>query len=164
MTSKSSFLWVNSEREEVKWSFEELGFLSRKVANILWGMWFAGETVRAVLLHVPKWWLLNVACMWTGEWRYWSLGCRKKIHRRYKKYAKLIWKKISRNMLLCSVQFSFCIEGELAVPTLETKWHCTRCWTDMVQFKHHPQLKPVKVEWLLSKARLDQIHYQCGRF
>jgi len=35
-------------------------------------------------------------------------------------------------MLLCPVQFIFCIE-ELAAPTQEPKWHCTRCWISMVQ-------------------------------
>ncbi|XP_061848675.1 acyl-coenzyme A synthetase ACSM3, mitochondrial isoform X1 [Colius striatus] len=63
-----AFWWVNDEGEEVKWSFEELGFLSRKAANIL------SETcglqredrVIAVLPRVPEWWLVNVACMRTG--------------------------------------------------------------------------------------------------
>ncbi|PKU43673.1 acyl-coenzyme a synthetase mitochondrial-like [Limosa lapponica baueri] len=63
-----AFWWVNDEGEEVKWSFEELGFLSRKAANILseaCGLQ-KGDRVIAVLPRVPEWWLLNVACMRTG--------------------------------------------------------------------------------------------------
>ncbi|XP_010161429.1 acyl-coenzyme A synthetase ACSM3, mitochondrial [Antrostomus carolinensis] len=63
-----AFWWVNDEGEEVKWSFEELGFLSRKAANILseaCGLQ-RGDRVIAVLPRVPEWWLLNVACMRTG--------------------------------------------------------------------------------------------------
>ncbi|XP_075292582.1 acyl-coenzyme A synthetase ACSM3, mitochondrial isoform X5 [Opisthocomus hoazin] len=63
-----AFWWVNDEGEEVKWSFEELGFLSRKAANMLseaCGLQ-RGDRVIAVLPRVPEWWLLNVACMRTG--------------------------------------------------------------------------------------------------
>ncbi|XP_054698795.1 acyl-coenzyme A synthetase ACSM3, mitochondrial-like isoform X1 [Grus americana] len=63
-----AFWWVNDEGEEVKWSFEELGFLSRKAANILSEVCGLqrGDRVIAVLPRVPEWWLLNVACMRTG--------------------------------------------------------------------------------------------------
>ncbi|NXI94615.1 ACSM3 synthetase, partial [Psophia crepitans] len=63
-----AFWWVNGKGEEVKWSFEELGFLSRKAANILseaCGLQ-RGDRVIAVLPRVPEWWLLSVACMRTG--------------------------------------------------------------------------------------------------
>ncbi|NWQ69953.1 ACSM3 synthetase, partial [Neopipo cinnamomea] len=63
-----AFWWVNEEGEEVKWSFEELGFLSRKAANVLseaCGLQ-RGDRVIAVLPRVPEWWLLSVACMRTG--------------------------------------------------------------------------------------------------
>ncbi|XP_071616482.1 acyl-coenzyme A synthetase ACSM4, mitochondrial-like isoform X6 [Heliangelus exortis] len=63
-----AFWWVNDEGEEVKWSFEELGFLSRKAANILTetcGLQ-RGDRVITVLPRVPEWWLLTVACMRTG--------------------------------------------------------------------------------------------------
>ncbi|NXB53155.1 ACSM3 synthetase, partial [Leucopsar rothschildi] len=63
-----AFWWVNDEGEEVKWSFEELGSLSRKAANVLseaCGLQ-RGDRVIAVLPRVPEWWLLNVACMRTG--------------------------------------------------------------------------------------------------
>ncbi|NXU06281.1 ACSM3 synthetase, partial [Buphagus erythrorhynchus] len=51
-----------------KWSFEELGSLSRKAANVLSGACGLqrGDRVIAVLPRVPEWWLLNVACMRTG--------------------------------------------------------------------------------------------------
>ncbi|NXR82549.1 ACSM3 synthetase, partial [Pycnonotus jocosus] len=63
-----AFWWVNAEGEEVKWSFEELGSLSRKAANVLsdaCGLQ-RGDRVVAVLPRVPEWWLLNVACMRAG--------------------------------------------------------------------------------------------------
>ncbi|KFV10495.1 hypothetical protein N340_02257, partial [Tauraco erythrolophus] len=63
-----AFWWVNDEGEEVKWSFEELGFLSRKAANILseaCGLQ-RGDRVIAILPRVPEWWLLNIACIRTG--------------------------------------------------------------------------------------------------
>ncbi|NXX92809.1 ACSM3 synthetase, partial [Centropus bengalensis] len=63
-----AFWWVNEEGEEVKWSFEELGFLSRKAANVLSEICGLqkGDRVIAVLPRVPEWWLLNIACMRTG--------------------------------------------------------------------------------------------------
>uniref|UniRef100_A0A8C9FYU3 medium-chain acyl-CoA ligase n=1 Tax=Pavo cristatus TaxID=9049 RepID=A0A8C9FYU3_PAVCR len=63
-----AFWWINDEGEEVKWSFEELGFLSRKAANILsetCGLQ-RGDRVLAVLPRVPEWWLLSIACIRTG--------------------------------------------------------------------------------------------------
>ncbi|NWT63909.1 ACSM3 synthetase, partial [Prunella himalayana] len=63
-----AFWWVNDEGKEVKWSFEELGSLSRKAANVLseaCGLQ-RGDRVVAVLPRVPEWWLLNVACMRAG--------------------------------------------------------------------------------------------------
>ncbi|XP_009897511.2 acyl-coenzyme A synthetase ACSM4, mitochondrial [Dryobates pubescens] len=63
-----AFWWVNDEGEEVKWSFEELGFLSRKAANILseaCGLQ-RGDKVMAVLPRVPEWWLMCIACIRTG--------------------------------------------------------------------------------------------------
>ncbi|NXH47806.1 ACSM3 synthetase, partial [Dicaeum eximium] len=63
-----AFWWVNDEGEEVKWSFEELGSLSRKAANVLseaCGLQ-RGDRVVAVLPRVPEWWMLNVACMRAG--------------------------------------------------------------------------------------------------
>eukprot|EP00076_Gallus_gallus_P027118 XP_015150275.1 acyl-coenzyme A synthetase ACSM3, mitochondrial [Gallus gallus] len=63
-----AFWWVNDEGEEVKWSFEELGFLSRKTANILseaCGLQ-RGDRVLAVLPRVPEWWLLSIACIRAG--------------------------------------------------------------------------------------------------
>ncbi|NXO19513.1 ACSM3 synthetase, partial [Oriolus oriolus] len=51
-----------------KWSFEELGCLSRKAANVLseaCGLQ-RGDRVIAVLPRVPEWWLLSVACMRAG--------------------------------------------------------------------------------------------------
>uniref|UniRef100_A0A803V622 medium-chain acyl-CoA ligase n=1 Tax=Ficedula albicollis TaxID=59894 RepID=A0A803V622_FICAL len=63
-----AFWWVNDKGEEVKWTFEELGSLSRKAANVLSGACGlqAGDRVIAVLPRVPEWWLLNVACMRAG--------------------------------------------------------------------------------------------------
>uniref|UniRef100_A0A669PNH6 medium-chain acyl-CoA ligase n=1 Tax=Phasianus colchicus TaxID=9054 RepID=A0A669PNH6_PHACC len=58
----------NGDGEEVKWSFEELGVLSRKAANVLSGACSlqCGDRVLLLLPRIPEWWLLNVACMRTG--------------------------------------------------------------------------------------------------
>ncbi|NXM95796.1 ACSM3 synthetase, partial [Sylvia borin] len=63
-----AFWWVNDKGEEVKLSFEELGALSRKAANVLSKVCGLqrGDRVVAVLPRVPEWWLLNVACMRAG--------------------------------------------------------------------------------------------------
>uniref|UniRef100_A0A8C3Q5H9 medium-chain acyl-CoA ligase n=1 Tax=Geospiza parvula TaxID=87175 RepID=A0A8C3Q5H9_GEOPR len=66
--SNPAFWWVNGEGEEVKWSFEELGFLSRKVANALTkecGLQ-KGDRLILVLPRIPEWWLVKVACMRAG--------------------------------------------------------------------------------------------------
>ncbi|XP_011385661.1 acyl-coenzyme A synthetase ACSM4, mitochondrial isoform X1 [Pteropus vampyrus] len=60
--------WVNGKGDEVKWSFGELGSLSRKAANVLTkscGL-ERGDRVAVILPRVPEWWLVNVACMRTG--------------------------------------------------------------------------------------------------
>ncbi|XP_053413739.1 acyl-coenzyme A synthetase ACSM4, mitochondrial isoform X2 [Nycticebus coucang] len=60
--------WVNGKGEEVKWSFRELGSLSRKAANVLTkpcGLQ-RGDRVAVILPRIPEWWLINVACMRTG--------------------------------------------------------------------------------------------------
>ncbi|XP_036134630.1 acyl-coenzyme A synthetase ACSM3, mitochondrial [Molossus molossus] len=60
--------WTSGSGEEVRWSFEELGSLSRKFANILTEACALqrGERVLAILPRVPEWWLANVACLRTG--------------------------------------------------------------------------------------------------
>ncbi|OBS60200.1 hypothetical protein A6R68_08680, partial [Neotoma lepida] len=63
--------WVNGKGDEVKWSFQELGSLSRKAANVLTkpcGLQ-RGDRVAVILPRIPEWWLINVACMRTGQ--YW---------------------------------------------------------------------------------------------
>ncbi|XP_059717640.1 acyl-coenzyme A synthetase ACSM3, mitochondrial-like [Haemorhous mexicanus] len=63
-----AFWWVNDKGEEVKWSFEEFGSLSKKTANVLseaCGLQ-RGDRIVAILPRVPEWWLLNVACMRAG--------------------------------------------------------------------------------------------------
>nr|XP_026258265.1 acyl-coenzyme A synthetase ACSM4, mitochondrial isoform X2 [Urocitellus parryii] len=60
--------WVNGQGDEVKWSFRELGSLSRKAANVLTkpcGLQ-RGDRVAVILPRIPEWWLINVACMRTG--------------------------------------------------------------------------------------------------
>ncbi|XP_069920874.1 acyl-coenzyme A synthetase ACSM4, mitochondrial [Oryctolagus cuniculus] len=60
--------WVNGRGDEVKWSFRELGTLSRKAANVLTkpcGLQ-RGDRVAVILPRIPEWWLVNVACMRTG--------------------------------------------------------------------------------------------------
>ncbi|XP_010221519.1 PREDICTED: acyl-coenzyme A synthetase ACSM4, mitochondrial-like [Tinamus guttatus] len=66
--SNPAYWWIDGKGEEVKWSFEELGFLSRKVANVLTkvcGMQ-KGDRIIVILPRIPEWWLVNVACMRTG--------------------------------------------------------------------------------------------------
>ncbi|XP_010140959.1 PREDICTED: acyl-coenzyme A synthetase ACSM3, mitochondrial-like [Buceros rhinoceros silvestris] len=60
--------WVDGAGGEVRWSFEELGVLSRKVANVLSGACGLqrGDRVILILPRVPEWWLVSVACMRTG--------------------------------------------------------------------------------------------------
>uniref|UniRef100_G3QYL2 medium-chain acyl-CoA ligase n=1 Tax=Gorilla gorilla gorilla TaxID=9595 RepID=G3QYL2_GORGO len=52
----------------MRWSFEELGSLSRKFANILSEACSLqrGDRVILILPRVPEWWLANVACLRTG--------------------------------------------------------------------------------------------------
>ncbi|NWV23660.1 ACSM4 synthetase, partial [Origma solitaria] len=63
-----AFWWVSGQGEEVKWSFGELGVLSRKAANVLGqecGL-RRGDRLVLVLPRVPEWWLLKVACVRAG--------------------------------------------------------------------------------------------------
>ncbi|XP_031451310.1 acyl-coenzyme A synthetase ACSM4, mitochondrial-like [Phasianus colchicus] len=66
--TNSAFWWISGNGEEVKWSFEELGFLSRKVANVLTKVCGLqkGDRVIVVLPRIPEWWLVNVACIRAG--------------------------------------------------------------------------------------------------
>uniref|UniRef100_A0A8D0GEA1 medium-chain acyl-CoA ligase n=1 Tax=Sphenodon punctatus TaxID=8508 RepID=A0A8D0GEA1_SPHPU len=63
-----AFWWVNDKKDEVKWSFKELGLLSRKAANVLSDPCSLqrGDRIIVILPRIPEWWLLNVACMRTG--------------------------------------------------------------------------------------------------
>lgn len=63
-----AFWWINGKGEEVRWSFEELGSLSRKFANILTEACALkrGDRVIVILPRIPEWWLANVACLRTG--------------------------------------------------------------------------------------------------
>ncbi|XP_066496515.1 acyl-coenzyme A synthetase ACSM3, mitochondrial-like [Tiliqua scincoides] len=60
--------WVGEEGQEVRWSFEELGLLSRKVANVLSGACnlHKGDRVIIILPRVPEWWTITVGCMRAG--------------------------------------------------------------------------------------------------
>lgn len=67
-SSLPALWWVNDHGTEVRWSFEELGFHSRKLANVLRQVCSLerGDRVFLILPRVPEWWLVNVACMRTG--------------------------------------------------------------------------------------------------
>ncbi|XP_058274080.1 acyl-coenzyme A synthetase ACSM3, mitochondrial isoform X1 [Hemibagrus wyckioides] len=60
--------WVNDRNEEIRWSFEELGFYSKKLANVLIDecRLVRGDRVLLILPRVPEWWLVNIACIRTG--------------------------------------------------------------------------------------------------
>ncbi|XP_031798238.1 acyl-coenzyme A synthetase ACSM3, mitochondrial isoform X10 [Sarcophilus harrisii] len=63
-----AFWWVNDNGEEVRWNFQELGSLSKKLANVLTescGL-KKGDRVIVILPAIPEWWLINVACLRTG--------------------------------------------------------------------------------------------------
>ncbi|XP_046884416.1 acyl-coenzyme A synthetase ACSM3, mitochondrial isoform X2 [Hypomesus transpacificus] len=67
-TPNPALWWVNDRREEIRWSFEELGFHSRRLANVLSGPCNLTKEDRVFLIlpRVPEWWLVNVACLRTG--------------------------------------------------------------------------------------------------
>nr|XP_004665464.2 acyl-coenzyme A synthetase ACSM3, mitochondrial isoform X1 [Jaculus jaculus]XP_044998783.1 acyl-coenzyme A synthetase ACSM3, mitochondrial isoform X1 [Jaculus jaculus] len=67
-SSNPAFWWINGNGGEVRWSFEELGSLSRKFANILTDACSLqrGDRVIVILPKIPEWWLANVACLRTG--------------------------------------------------------------------------------------------------
>ncbi|KAL8175461.1 UNVERIFIED_CONTAM: Acyl-coenzyme A synthetase acsm3, mitochondrial [Gekko kuhli] len=63
-----AFWWINGRGGEVRWSFEELGALSRKAANVLsdhCGL-RKGDRLVVILPRIPEWWLVTVACLRTG--------------------------------------------------------------------------------------------------
>ncbi|XP_043945440.1 acyl-coenzyme A synthetase ACSM3, mitochondrial-like [Protopterus annectens] len=66
--SNPALWWVSDQGDEIKWSFEELGYFSRKAANILSevGELKIADRVILILPQIPEWWLLNVACIRTG--------------------------------------------------------------------------------------------------
>ncbi|XP_075420705.1 acyl-coenzyme A synthetase ACSM3, mitochondrial isoform X2 [Tenrec ecaudatus] len=66
--SHPAFWWIDGHGEEVRWSFEELGSLSRKFANILTEACALqrGDRVITILPRIPEWWLANMACLRTG--------------------------------------------------------------------------------------------------
>ncbi|XP_038619726.1 acyl-coenzyme A synthetase ACSM3, mitochondrial isoform X2 [Tachyglossus aculeatus] len=64
-----AFWWINGSGDEVKWSFEELGSQSKKVANVLSQVCGLqkGDRVLLILPRIPEWWLVNIGCMRTGS-------------------------------------------------------------------------------------------------
>ncbi|XP_077172859.1 acyl-coenzyme A synthetase ACSM4, mitochondrial-like [Paroedura picta] len=66
--SNPAFWWIDGRGGEVRWSFEELGALSRKAARVLsdhCGLQ-RGDRIIILLPRIPEWWLVNVACIRTG--------------------------------------------------------------------------------------------------
>ncbi|XP_019397747.1 PREDICTED: acyl-coenzyme A synthetase ACSM4, mitochondrial-like isoform X5 [Crocodylus porosus] len=66
--SNPAFWWINGRGGEERWSFEELGFRSRKVANMLMEVCGLqkGDRLIVILPRIPEWWLVHVACIRTG--------------------------------------------------------------------------------------------------
>ncbi|KAM4829214.1 acyl-coenzyme A synthetase ACSM1, mitochondrial-like isoform 1-T4 [Thomomys bottae] len=63
-----AFWWVNSQGQELKWSFQELADLTRRTANVLTqtcGLQ-QGDHLALILPRVPEWWLVAVGCLRTG--------------------------------------------------------------------------------------------------
>ncbi|XP_062999545.1 acyl-coenzyme A synthetase ACSM3, mitochondrial-like [Elgaria multicarinata webbii] len=66
--SNPALWWVGDKGEEVQWSFEELGFLSRKTANVLSQACNLrkGDRLIVILPRIPEWWLISVGCIRAG--------------------------------------------------------------------------------------------------
>ncbi|XP_008583035.1 PREDICTED: acyl-coenzyme A synthetase ACSM1, mitochondrial [Galeopterus variegatus] len=63
-----AFWWVNSQGDELKWSFREITDLTRCVANVFTqncGLQ-EGDKLALILPRVPEWWLVIVGCIRTG--------------------------------------------------------------------------------------------------
>ncbi|XP_063790506.1 acyl-coenzyme A synthetase ACSM3, mitochondrial [Pseudophryne corroboree] len=67
-SSNPALWWIDGQGKEIKWGFDELGFHSRKVANILSDACDLkpGDRVIVLLPRLPEWWLVNVACIRAG--------------------------------------------------------------------------------------------------
>uniref|UniRef100_A0A8D2DYA8 medium-chain acyl-CoA ligase n=1 Tax=Sciurus vulgaris TaxID=55149 RepID=A0A8D2DYA8_SCIVU len=66
--SEIALWWMNSQGEEVKWSFRELTELTRRTANVFTqacGLQ-QGDYLALILPRVPEWWLVTVGCIRTG--------------------------------------------------------------------------------------------------
>ncbi|XP_045428425.1 acyl-coenzyme A synthetase ACSM1, mitochondrial isoform X2 [Pipistrellus kuhlii] len=60
--------WVNSQGDEVKWSFRELTDFTCRAANVFTqtcGLQ-QGDRLALILPRVPEWWLVTMGCMRTG--------------------------------------------------------------------------------------------------
>jgi len=66
--SNPALWWLGDEERQVQWGFEELGFHSRKLANVFSEVCQLGEQDRVFLMlpRIPEWWLVNIACLRTG--------------------------------------------------------------------------------------------------
>lgn len=66
--SNPALWWIDGQGKEVKWSFDELGFHSRKVANILSDACDLkpGDRVLVILPCLPECWLFYAACIRAG--------------------------------------------------------------------------------------------------
>ncbi|XP_070617281.1 acyl-coenzyme A synthetase ACSM4, mitochondrial-like [Erythrolamprus reginae] len=67
-SSNPALWWINGRGGEVRWSFEEMGLRSRKVANILTDRCGLrkGDKILVILSRIPEWWLVVMACIRTG--------------------------------------------------------------------------------------------------
>ncbi|XP_039216391.1 acyl-coenzyme A synthetase ACSM4, mitochondrial-like isoform X2 [Crotalus tigris] len=67
-SSNPALWWIDGKGGEVRWSFEELGLYSRKVANILTDQCGLrqGDKILLILSRIPEWWLVTIACIRTG--------------------------------------------------------------------------------------------------
>nr|XP_034987959.1 acyl-coenzyme A synthetase ACSM3, mitochondrial-like [Zootoca vivipara] len=66
--STPALWWVSGKGEEVRWTFEELAFLSKKAANVLSKACNLqkGDRIVIILPRVPEWWLISVGCIRAG--------------------------------------------------------------------------------------------------
>ncbi|XP_041473470.1 acyl-coenzyme A synthetase ACSM3, mitochondrial-like [Lytechinus variegatus] len=63
-----AFWWIDTEGNEIKWSFRDLSTKSKKVANLLEKNCNIKQhdRVMVILPRLPEWWLLNLACLRIG--------------------------------------------------------------------------------------------------
>ncbi|KAL4240589.1 Acyl-coenzyme A synthetase acsm3 [Mactra antiquata] len=66
--SNPAFWWMNESGQELKWSFQDISYQSKLVANVLLGpcQLQPDDVVIVILPRIPQWWVINVAAIRAG--------------------------------------------------------------------------------------------------